>query len=130
MSLCKQVLGVRKRTCNIKVLAQLGRLPFQIYIETQMFKDCVRYIFASLFCMSKGEKLWNKEKYFLFHFESYFRSWDNQNLNFQIFKCHGVIKCLNLKRETQSGNENWPVYATLQNKIFYYKILWKMCPKH
>ena len=55
--LCKQVLGVRKRTCNIKVLAQLGRLPFQIYIETQMFKDCVRYIFASLFCMSKGEKL-------------------------------------------------------------------------
>ena len=34
------------------------------------FKGCVRYICASLFCMSKREHLRNKEKYFLFHFES------------------------------------------------------------
>ena len=38
MSLRKQALGVRKATSNIKVLAELGRLPFKIYIETQMFK--------------------------------------------------------------------------------------------
>ena len=38
MSLCKQALGVRKTTSNIKVLFELGRLPFEIYIETQMFK--------------------------------------------------------------------------------------------
>ena len=38
MSLCKHVLGVRKTTSNIKVLAELGRLPFKIYIKTQMFK--------------------------------------------------------------------------------------------
>ena len=34
----------------------------------------VRYIFASLFCMSKIEHLQNKEKCFLFHFESSFHS--------------------------------------------------------
>ena len=38
MSLCKQALGVRKTTSIIKVLFELGRLPFEIYIETQMFK--------------------------------------------------------------------------------------------
>ena len=45
-------------------------------------KDCVRYIFASLFCMSKGEHLWKKGKCFLFSFESSFRSWDNQIITF------------------------------------------------
>ena len=37
-------------------------------------KGCVRYIFASLFCISKREHLRNKEKCFLFHFESSSRS--------------------------------------------------------
>ena len=45
-------------------------------------KGCVRYIFACLFCLSKREHLWNKGKCFLFHFESSFRSWDNQILTF------------------------------------------------
>ena len=27
-----------------------------------------------------------------------------------------------------SGNEIWPVYAILQNKIFYQKLLWKIRP--
>ena len=45
MSLCKQVLGVMKTTSNIKVLAKLGRLPFKIYIETQMFKFLQRLLF-------------------------------------------------------------------------------------
>ena len=64
------------------------------------FKGWVPYIFTSLFCMPKREDLWNKEKCFLFHFESSFRSWDNQILNFQIFKCHDVIKCLSMEHET------------------------------
>ena len=38
--------------------------------------------FASLFYMSKGKHLWNKEKRFLFHMESSFRFWDNQILTF------------------------------------------------
>ena len=37
-------------------------------------KGCVRYIFASLFCMCKREHFRKKEKCFLFHFESSFRS--------------------------------------------------------
>ena len=63
-------------------------------------KGCVRYIFASLFYMSKREHLWNKEKCFLFHLESSFRSWDNQALTFQVFKLHNVIECLSMKHET------------------------------
>ena len=37
-------------------------------------KGCVCYIFAGLFCMSKREHFKNKEKCFLFHFESSFHS--------------------------------------------------------
>ena len=65
----------------------------------QVFKGCVHYIFVSLFCMSKRGYLWNKEKCFLFLFESSFCSWDNQILTFQVFKCHDVIKCLSMKHE-------------------------------
>ena len=77
--------------------------------------------------VSAKEDLWNKEKCFLFHFESSFLSWDNQILNFQIFKCHDVIKCLNMKhdtyfiewigKQTQPGNWIWPVYVTLQDNL-------------
>ena len=73
-------------------------------------KGCVCYIFASLFCLPKREDLWNKEKCFLFHFGSSFRSWDNQILIFQIFKFHDVIKCLSMKRETHLLN-TWEANA-------------------
>ena len=97
-----------------------------------------------LFCfiMSKREPLWNKEKCFLFHFESSFRSWDDQVLTFQIFKFHDVIKCASMKHKTfywitwevnTSGNEIWPDYVILQKKIFYKKssmknVAWKLIP--
>ena len=60
-------------------------------------KGCVHYIFSSLVSMSNREHLWNKEKCFLSHFKSSFCSWDNQILIFHIFKCHDIIKCLNMK---------------------------------
>ena len=69
--------------------------PFLNSVE----EHCVRYIFVSLFCMSKREHLWNK-KCFLFHFESSFRSWVNQILTFQVFVCHDIIKCLSMKYKT------------------------------
>ena len=69
------------------------------FLKINLFKGCARYIFASLLCMSKREHFWNKEKCFLFHFESSFRSWDNQILIFQIIKCHDVIKCLTLNKK-------------------------------
>ena len=43
-------------------------------VYTFALKGCVRYIFASLFCMSKREHLQNKEKCFLFYFKSSSRS--------------------------------------------------------
>ena len=52
------------------------------------------------FVMSKKEHLWNKEKCFSFHLENSFHSWDNQILNFLIFKCHEVIKCPSTKHKT------------------------------
>ena len=33
-----------------------------------------------------------------------------------------------LGKQTQPGNETWPVYVTLQDNFFYHKILWKMWP--
>ena len=65
-----------------------------------LIKGCVCYIFGSLFCISKREHSWNKGNCFLFHFRSFFRSWDHQILNFKIFKCHDVIKCLSMKHKT------------------------------
>ena len=47
------------------------------------FLGCVRYIFTSLACKSKGRHLLNKEKCFLFHFKSSFCSWGNQILTFR-----------------------------------------------
>ena len=38
MSICKQLLVVKKFTTNIKVLSKLGRTPLKINIETKMFK--------------------------------------------------------------------------------------------
>ena len=46
-------------------------------LKSYILKGCFCYIFASLFCLSKKGHLWNKEKCFLFPFESCFRSWDN-----------------------------------------------------
>ena len=46
-----------------------------------LFKGCVHYIFASLFCMSKKSSC-ERRKNALFHFESSSRSWDNQLLTF------------------------------------------------
>ena len=61
---------------NTIIMAGWG-CPFFLSLQ-----GCVCYIFASLFCISKREHLGNKEKCFLFHFESYSRSWDNQILTF------------------------------------------------
>ena len=69
------------------------------YGPKNWIKGCVHYIFTSLFCIPEIEDWWNKEKCFLFHFESSFCSWDNQILDFQIFQFHDVIKCPSMKHE-------------------------------
>ena len=45
VSLCKQIIGVTKTTSNKNVLAELCRLLFKVYIETQMFKYSERFRF-------------------------------------------------------------------------------------
>ena len=69
-------------------------------ISDMLFKGCVCYIFANLFCMSKGEYLKIKGKCFFFYYQSSFRSWDNQILTFQVFRCHEVIKCSSIKHKS------------------------------
>ena len=61
-----------------------------------MFTTFLLVCFVSL----KERTLETRKNVFLFYFESFFRSWDNQILTFQIFKCHDVIKCLSMNQET------------------------------
>ena len=60
----------------------LSWIGLRLQKQVLLLKVCVRYIFASLFFTFTGEHLSNKEKYFLFHFKSSFRFWDNQILTF------------------------------------------------
>ena len=60
---------------GINLIQAFLSLLFQVtYEKCPSVKGCVRYIFASLFFMSKMEHFRNKEKCFLFHFESSFHS--------------------------------------------------------
>ena len=139
----------QKILCLEWILYQFGIYAFPCIPLRTMVKQlrgCVRYILTSLFCMPEREDLWNKEKCFLFHFVSFFHSfcfWDNQILNFQIFKCHDLVKCLSMKnktyfiewlgKQTQSGNEIWPGYVTLKDNFFLSKnsmedVVWKLVP--
>ena len=81
------------------ILLVFVSLEISNFMSIQFFKGCVHYIFASLYCMFKRQHFWNKKKRFSFHFESSFRSWDNQILTFQMFQCHDIIKCLSIKQE-------------------------------
>ena len=53
--------------------------------------------------------MWNKEKCFLFHFESSFRSWDNQILTF-----HDVM--------TSSSAQAWNTKRVLLNNFFFFNL--------
>ena len=64
-------------------------------------KRCVRYVFASLFCKSKGKHLWNKEKWFLFHFESSFRFL----IKFQVFRYSNVKTALQVEQSIQESTK-------------------------
>ena len=68
--------------------------PFKPFLEVVS----ATFLLVCFVCLK--EALWNKKKCFSFDLESSFRSWDNYILNFQISKCHDVIKCLSMKHET------------------------------
>ena len=55
------------RNAGDEKILHLGGCQFFAINLTEIFKEsffCVSYIFASLFCISKREHLWNKEKCF------------------------------------------------------------------
>ena len=61
---CKQILGVKNNTSSSKLLRELGRFPFRITIETQLFKYLQRIPFAKEDCYLRkafNEELANKE---------------------------------------------------------------------
>ena len=64
MSMCKQILGVKHFTSNIKVLLELGRTPLKLDIKTKMFKYFHRFPFIEtnryLFKVFKKEEFYTK----------------------------------------------------------------------
>ena len=100
-----------------------------------LLQGCVRYIFASLFCMYKREYLWNKEKCYLLHFESSFRSWDNQISTFQVLNVMASsnsqewnILLNNLRSKCSLVMKFGQFMQYYKNKFFYQKIIRKMRP--
>ena len=62
--LFKQILGVKNNTSSSKVFGELGRFPFRISIEKQMFKYLQRTLFGKkgcYLCKVFNEELSNKE---------------------------------------------------------------------
>ena len=73
-SIFKALLNNKKVPCNISPLFHGNKYVTDLDKIPELFKGCVHYIFACLFCMSKREQSRNKEKCFLFHLKSSFRS--------------------------------------------------------
>ena len=68
----KQDLNNSEHVVSVKsVFFILSFWYFTLSLLKENVKGCVHYIFAGLFCMSKRQQLRNKDKYFLFHFESF-----------------------------------------------------------
>ena len=82
-----------------EVLKGINPLTSRVH-KNVIYTSFICYIFVSVFCISKREHLWNEEKCFLFHFESSFRSWNNQTVTFEVFEFHDAIKFLSMKQET------------------------------
>ena len=78
-----------------------NRLRFLAEVSTKLqkidffgqFQGCASYIFASLFCKSKREHLWNKEKCFFFHFKDLFVL---EIIKFWLFKYSNVMTSSNM----------------------------------
>ena len=70
-----------------------------------LIKGCVRFVYASLFFMSRREHLRSKEKLFYFTLKAHFVleifNFSNSNFNFSNIKCHDVIKCLSMRHSTR-----------------------------
>ena len=90
----------------------LSKSPSLALFSSHVFLKFVSTMFLLVCFVSLKERTYEtKKNTFLLHFESLFSSLDNQVLtlnlnfknqilNFQIFKCHDVIKFPDMKHET------------------------------
>ena len=62
----------------------------------------------------------------LFHFESFFCSWDNQMLTFSVWNTKPILLNNLGSKHSLVGNQIWPVYVIVQNKFFIKKFQEKL----
>ena len=89
LSFYKQILGVKNNTSSSKVLGKLGRFPFRITIETQLFKYLQRIRFVKEDCYLRKafkEELANKESGWVAKMRHLLDSYSMSNLILNIFK--------------------------------------------
>ena len=86
---CKQILGVKNNTSSSKLLRELGRFPFRITTETQLFKYLQRIPFAKEDCYLRkafNKELANKESGWVTKMRHLLGSYSMSNLILNIFK--------------------------------------------
>ena len=83
---CKQILGVKNNTSNSKVLGELGRFPFGIKIETQLFKYLTFVEEDWYLRKAFNEELANKESGWVTKMRHLLNSYGMSNLILNIFK--------------------------------------------
>ena len=100
------------------MLGLFSQKLLQMHWAIHCLKDCARHIFASLFCKSKGEHLWNKEKNFSDIQISWFIKFPSMKHGIHFTKYLGSKHSLVMKF----------VYRILQREGFPQKIIWKLWP--
>ena len=78
----------------------LSSLEYLILQRINLKVVSATFLLLCFVCLT--ESTFEIRKCFLSHFESSFRSWDNQILTFMIFKYHDAIKWLSMKHKTLS----------------------------
>ena len=89
LSLCKYILGVKNNSNNSEVLGELGRFPFRISIETQLFKYLQRIPSVKEDCYlhkAFNEELANKESWWVTKMRHLLDSYSMYNLILNISK--------------------------------------------
>ena len=89
LSLCKQIVGVKNNISSSKLLGELGRFPFRISIETQLFKYLQRIPFVKGDCYLRkafNEELANKESAWVTKMRHLLECYGMSSLILNIFK--------------------------------------------
>ena len=104
-------------------------IQFFVFLICKIFSNQCPGYFDEVFCPvgNNGVAMYSS---------SFFCFWGKQILTFQMFKCHGIIKCPSIKQNillNDMGSKHSLImkfyqFIILQKKDFYQKIVWKMLP--